>query len=353
MAKKNIKAVKTKASASKKTAVKKVVKKAAPVKKKVIVKYVKKVAPKKIVKKAAPVKKKAIAKPIKKAVAKKVVAKKVVSKKVSKPVKKTAPSKAVAKPISKLVTKKAALKTEIKKADKKVEKQSILQSTTVEKKLKKEAPKSTPPPTTNKVKPGSPKRGRKKKNKDDEEDGFDTDPAIELEIEMLRAKKRKKNDGPKIIRTPLVIHLGLEDKEIDYAKLVKSTAAPKGKHKKFELEFTINASIKFLFPFFLTPSELADWFADDVDIKGDQYTFFWDGSTQIAKLIAKKENHFVRFKWIDEPENTYFEFRLEADEITQDVALIISDFAEDDESREASTLLWNNQVEKLMHVIGA
>ena len=84
MAKKNIKAVKTKASASKKTAVKKVVKKAAPVKKKVIVKNVKKVAPKKIVKKAAPVKKKAIAKPIKKAVPKKKVAKKVVRKKVAK-----------------------------------------------------------------------------------------------------------------------------------------------------------------------------------------------------------------------------------------------------------------------------
>jgi uncharacterized protein YndB with AHSA1/START domain len=349
MAKKNIKAVKTKASASKKSTAKKVVKKAAPVKKKVIVKNVKKVAPKKIVKKvAAPVKKKIDVKPIKKAVTKNLVAKKIVSKKVNKPVKKTTPSKAVAKPISKVVA-----KTETNKTDKKVEKQSILQSTTVEKKLKKEAPKSTPPPTTNKVKPGSPKRGRKKKNKDDEEDGFDADPAIELEIEMLRAKKRKKNDGPKIIRTPLVIHLGLEDKEIDYAKLLKSTPAPKGKHKKFELEFTINASIKFLFPFFLTPSELADWFADDVDIKGDLYTFFWDGSTQVAKLVAKKENHFVRFKWVDEPDNTYFEFRLEADEITQDVALIISDFAEDDESREASTLLWNNQVEKLMHVIGA
>lgn len=349
MAKKNIKAVKTKASASKKSTAKKVVKKAAPVKKKVIVKNVKKVAPKKIVKKvAAPVKKKIDVKPIKKAVTKNLVAKKIVSKKVNKPVKKTTPSKAVAKPISKVVA-----KTETNKTDKKVEKQSILKSTTVEKKLKKEAPKSTPPPTTNKVKPGSPKRGRKKKNKDDEEDGFDTDPAIELEIEMLRAKKRKKNDGPKIIRTPLVIHLGLEDKEIDYAKLLKSTPAPKGKHKKFELEFTINASIKFLFPFFLTPSELADWFADDVDIKGDLYTFFWDGSTQVAKLVAKKENHFVRFKWVDEPDNTYFEFRLEADEITQDVALIISDFAEDDESREASTLLWNNQVGKLMHVIGA
>ena len=341
MAKKNIKAVKTKVSVSKKNTAKKVVKKAAPVKKKV--------APKRIVKKAATVKKKAISKSLKKIVSKKII-KKIATKRTNKQIKKTSPKKAIVKPVIKKLLLKVNTKKEV--APKKVVKQPILQTTTVKKALEKETPKSIPP-TTNKVKPGSPKRGRKKKNKDDEEDGFDTDPAIELEIEMLRAKKRKKNDGPKIIRTPLVIHLGLEDKEIDYAKLVKNTSAPKGKLRKFELEFTINASIKFLFPFFLTPSELADWFADDVDIKGDQYTFFWDGSKQVAKLVAKKENHFVRFKWIDEPDNTYFEFRLEVDEITKDVALIISDFAEDQESREASTLLWNNQVQKLMHVIGA
>jgi hypothetical protein len=325
------KKVPVKANPKKKTAIKT----KAPVKKgkatkkpiaRVASKKLPKTAPKKAAKKIIP-KKTVAKKPVKKAV-------------IKKPVKKPTPPKKVAPPAKKKVVA-AAIPA----------KKSIQKPSTVAKSFKKEVAVAKPVKAP-KVKPEKGKKGKGKK--EEEEEGFEIDESIELEIEQLKAKKKKAPAGPKIIKTPPVMHLGLDDKEIEYSKLVKSTVIPKNsKYKKFELEFTINASNTFLFPFFLTPSELAEWFADDVNIKGDMYTFFWDGSTQVAKMVAKKEGHYVRFKWVDEPDPTYFEFRLEVDDITQDVALIITDFAEDDESREASTLLWNSQVDALMHVIGA
>ena len=60
----------------------------------------------------------------------------------------------------------------------------------------------------------------------------------------------------------------------------------------------------------------------------------------------------VKFKWIDEEDdNNYFEFRIRQDELTGDVALIITDFAEDDE-KEDSVDLWDSQISELKHALG-
>jgi hypothetical protein len=48
----------------------------------------------------------------------------------------------------------------------------------------------------------------------------------------------------------------------------------------------------------------------------------------------------------------FFEFNILVDEITKDVSLMVIDFAEKDEVEEA-TLLWENQVSDLKHVIGS
>ena len=47
------------------------------------------------------------------------------------------------------------------------------------------------------------------------------------------------------------------------------------------------------------------------------------------------------------------EFRIEVDALTKDVSLIITDFAEDEESVEESKRLWENQIDELKHTIGA
>ena len=80
--------------------------------------------------------------------------------------------------------------------------------------------------------------------------------------------------------------------------------------------------------------------------------FFWDGSGQIAKIVSKKENKFIRFHWEDEDDETYFEMKIQIDEITNDVALFVTDFAEDDEVEEAK-MLWDNQIKDLFQILGA
>jgi uncharacterized protein YndB with AHSA1/START domain len=124
---------------------------------------------------------------------------------------------------------------------------------------------------------------------------------------------------------------------------------------KYSLEFIIQTSVGVLYSVISTPSGMAEWFADDVDIKGDVYTFKWDGSEESARLLNKKRDEFSRFRWIvDEEENStnYFEFRIKVDGITNDVALIITDYAFPDEQEDAEAL-WTSQVENLKHVIGS
>ena len=123
---------------------------------------------------------------------------------------------------------------------------------------------------------------------------------------------------------------------------------------KYQLEYPIHSSINILYKRLSNPSGLSEWFADDVHIRQDIYTFFWDGSEQTAKLLKKKENQFVRFHWLDnEKDDSYFEFTIQVDDLTNDVSLIVTDFAEDEKEQEENTLLWDTQVESLKHTLGS
>src|ERR1700710_73776 len=122
--------------------------------------------------------------------------------------------------------------------------------------------------------------------------------------------------------------------------------------KKFTIEYEIKSSPRILFTFLNEANGLAQWFADDVNVKDQIYTFTWDGEKQNAKLVAIKENKLVRFKWIDDEPQCYFEMEILQDELTNDVALSITDFATEDTIGERR-LIWDNQIEYLVSVLGA
>ncbi|MEZ2337084.1 START-like domain-containing protein [Mucilaginibacter sp. RCC_168] len=122
--------------------------------------------------------------------------------------------------------------------------------------------------------------------------------------------------------------------------------------KKFTIEYEIKSSPRILFSFLSEPNGLAQWFADDVNIKDQVYTFTWDGDAQKAKLLTVKENKLVRFKWVDDDAQFYFEMEILQDELTNDVALSITDFATEDAIAERK-LIWDNQIEYLISVLGA
>ena len=123
---------------------------------------------------------------------------------------------------------------------------------------------------------------------------------------------------------------------------------------KFEMEFPIKVSQKLLFQYISTPSGLSEWFADNVNSRGEIFIFIWDDSEESAKLIRKNNNEKIQFQWLDdESTDFYFELRIQFDEITKDVSLIVTDFAEDEDEVEESKLLWTNQIADLKKVLGS
>lgn len=123
--------------------------------------------------------------------------------------------------------------------------------------------------------------------------------------------------------------------------------------QKFQLEFVVRASPKLLYNFLSTPSGLSEWFADDVNFRGDKYTFFWEGSEEEAEILSKKTNQHIRFKWSEsEGDETYFEFKIEIDDLTEDVSLLVTDYSDEDELEEAK-LLWGSQIQSLITHMGA
>ncbi|WP_299126295.1 START-like domain-containing protein [uncultured Winogradskyella sp.] len=125
--------------------------------------------------------------------------------------------------------------------------------------------------------------------------------------------------------------------------------------EKYEMEFVIQASPSLIYTYISTPSGLSEWFADNVNSRGELFTFIWDGSEEQAKLLSKKSGERVKFRWLADDEDGasyYFEIRIQVDEITKDVSLMVTDFAEDDEIEEGK-MLWTNQIASLKQVLGS
>ncbi len=121
---------------------------------------------------------------------------------------------------------------------------------------------------------------------------------------------------------------------------------------KFELEYNLNCSPKVLFSRLSTPEGLGEWFADQVNVDGDLFTFLWNSSESKARLSAIKENKLVRFEWLGmDNDSNFFEFRINMEELTNELALIITDFAESEE-KEDSIYLWDSQINDLKRALG-
>lgn len=125
--------------------------------------------------------------------------------------------------------------------------------------------------------------------------------------------------------------------------------------KKYEIEFPLRTSTKVLYTMISTPSGLSEWFCDNVNLKEDMFTFIWDGAEERARLMTKKNGESIKFRWEEDEEDgltTFFEMKIQIDALTKDVALMVTDFAEEDEVEE-SKMFWIGQLNELKHVLGA
>jgi uncharacterized protein YndB with AHSA1/START domain len=164
---------------------------------------------------------------------------------------------------------------------------------------------------------------------------------------QVQQRRNPAKQQKKVYRTELIFPNQL--KETPLLK-PKNKPEPKG---KFVLEFLVKSSPTLLFDFLSTPSGLSEWFADDVDIRSEEFTFHWDGQVQRARLLAYKQDHLLRLRWNDKNEDFYFEFRIDVDDLTGDVTLIVTDFGESEDDVRTSRLLWESQINKLLKVLGA
>ena len=122
--------------------------------------------------------------------------------------------------------------------------------------------------------------------------------------------------------------------------------------KRIDLEYIFSSSVTILFSRLSSAPGLAEWFSDDVKHDGNIFTFVWDGIGEEAELVDMKKNSYVRFKWLDaDDEEEFFEFSLHVEPLTEEVALIITDFVDTDEEGDAVEL-WNKQVEMLHRTVG-
>ena len=324
----------SKAPAKKKPAAKKVVAKKAPTKK-VVKKVIKPVAKKKVVTKKAA---KKVANPAPKG---KVVAKTV------KPVVKAAAKKQATKPIAKKsaekpLVKKAVAKPEVKqpivkKAEKVIENNIADNKVKVVAKNTKTVEKSAPskldakskgkPATEEKVEPLQAKAAKAIKELEET-----------MDLSKVRPRLQAGSPPPKPIR----------HKEPPI-KLVEPTNTLK---QKYSLEFEFRSSPKILFNTISDASGLAGWFADEVHTKDNIYTFYWDQGSSQAKMVAMQEPRLIRFQWLEDTDGTYFQFEIKEDDITADVALIITDFALKGE-RETQIRLWESQIQQLKMFVGS
>ena len=82
---------------------------------------------------------------------------------------------------------------------------------------------------------------------------------------------------------------------------------------KFEIEFVIQSSPQMLYQYLATPSGLSEWFADDVNSRGEMFSFIWDGSEEEAKMLKRKNDEFIKFAWEESEDDSYFETEFEAE----------------------------------------
>jgi uncharacterized protein YndB with AHSA1/START domain len=327
-------------------------------------------------------KKTPVKKVVKKAVkpsAKKIAAKKSTTvKKTSKPIaKKIVPAKKIAKPIKKSTVAKKTVKA-IKPIKAKVAKAVKVKTPKTKKPVVKVAPKKAV--KVLKTKHVEPKKDKKLKEKKTKVLTNIGKPATKTSENIKAAEKEKKvaaevsqkklqleKKATEVLAISNMIPVK-EKNEISLSKIasisnsitnpikktdsyaVKPEKEPNG---KFEMEFVVHSSAEMLYEFLSTPSGLSEWFCDDLNIRNGIYTFIWEDQLQQARLLKTIDLQLVRFQWVDKSDGSYFEFRIQRDDLTNDISLIITDFADTVGERESSKLLWHSQIEKLMHVIGS
>lgn len=121
----------------------------------------------------------------------------------------------------------------------------------------------------------------------------------------------------------------------------------------FQLEYILKSgSASLLWKLISTADGLSEWFADNVsDDGGGIFSFKWGDSIQKAEQTSLNTGISVRYHWLDDPDQYYFELHIDHSELTGGIVLHVSDFAEP-EDQNSNIELWNAQIDTLIRRAG-
>ena len=130
-------------------------------------------------------------------------------------------------------------------------------------------------------------------------------------------------------------------------------AAKRAMKERYVMEFYMNATPGSLYDLLCSPSGLSEWFCDDADVRGDQFTFRWGNDSQVAQCLSRKFGELMRFQWEnDEDPGSYFELRIRIDPMTNETCLVVTDHAWPKELEDGKAL-WESQIHTLQRMLGA
>ena len=122
---------------------------------------------------------------------------------------------------------------------------------------------------------------------------------------------------------------------------------------RISIELDMKATpVALLWSMISSPRGLQQWFACSVTQTGKTYTFGWKSSSATARVIAVREEAYIRFRWDDdESTGAYFEMRMDYNELTDHILLRITDMVDDDDL-DSARRLWKSQTDALRRVLG-
>ena len=101
---------------------------------------------------------------------------------------------------------------------------------------------------------------------------------------------------------------------------------------------------------------LERWFADHVNEEDGMFTFTWgepwtEQDIREAHVLESVVNDHIRLKWNEEDDDTYFEMRIAKSDLTHQLNLLITDFADDDDV-DGLKILWESMLDRLHRASG-
>ena len=131
------------------------------------------------------------------------------------------------------------------------------------------------------------------------------------------------------------------------------------KKQRIDIEYPLaSKSLNMVWEQISSAHGLERWLANRVTEEDGTFTFTWgelwtEQDIRKAQLIEYVKNDHIRLKWEedDEDDDSFWEMRIGKSDLTGQLNLLITDFAEDDDA-DGLRILWESNLERLHQASG-